>query len=279
DYLFVSYHFAAQHYGVLSLYRVRGQEPRSARTRLVDRVFALGIGGLVVIGAEVIAGRAARQVEWLDPILASWWDPDPYTAWWDIYATPLFWTGRAIVAGSALLLAGSALRRGNLPRALYVLSVAAMVWMAFRLSPLLFVMVWSAQHWIVATALASRVAAGDPEPGGSRWYAFWHRINRRPVAVIMFLAFVSALLLPAMEVEAASVDEPSYAARFLPALMSWLTRADVVPWLVALGFTTGFVHYLLDRAVYRLSDPAVRSAASGLLTPPPGSSHQPTQDG
>ena len=47
--------------------------------------------------------------------------------------------------------------------------------------------------------------------------------------------------------------------------MAWLTQADLVPWLVALGFTTGFVHYLLDRAVYRLSDPAVREAARGLL--------------
>jgi hypothetical protein len=35
--------------------------------------------------------------------------------------------------------------------------------------------------------------------------------------------------------------------------------------LVALGFATGFLHYWLDRAVYRLSDPAVRIAARGLL--------------
>ena len=35
--------------------------------------------------------------------------------------------------------------------------------------------------------------------------------------------------------------------------------------LVALGFTTGFLHYWLDRAVYRLSQPAVRNAARGLL--------------
>ena len=43
------------------------------------------------------------------------------------------------------------------------------------------------------------------------------------------------------------------------------SRPSLVPWLVALGFTTGFVHYLLDRAVYRMSDPAVRKAAKGLL--------------
>jgi hypothetical protein len=41
-----------------------------------------------------------------------------------------------------------------------------------------------------------------------------------------------------------------------------------VPALVALGFSTAFLHYLLDRAVYRMSDPQVRSAARGLLAPP-----------
>jgi len=35
--------------------------------------------------------------------------------------------------------------------------------------------------------------------------------------------------------------------------------------LIALGFATGFIHYLLDRSVYRMSDPRVRAAASGLI--------------
>jgi TonB family protein len=38
-----------------------------------------------------------------------------------------------------------------------------------------------------------------------------------------------------------------------------------VPALVALGFATGFIHYLLDRSIYRMSDPRVRAAASGLI--------------
>jgi hypothetical protein len=35
--------------------------------------------------------------------------------------------------------------------------------------------------------------------------------------------------------------------------------------LLALGFATGFIHYLLDRSAYRMSDPQVRAAASGLI--------------
>jgi len=37
--------------------------------------------------------------------------------------------------------------------------------------------------------------------------------------------------------------------------------------LLAIGFAGGFLHYWLDRAVYRLSDPGVRTAARGLLAP------------
>ena len=45
---------------------------------------------------------------------------------------------------------------------------------------------------------------------------------------------------------------------------AWITPPLVIS-LLALGFTTGFLHYWLDRAVYRLSRPAVRNAARGLL--------------
>ncbi|MGE5212953.1 MAG: energy transducer TonB, partial [Nitrospirota bacterium] len=36
--------------------------------------------------------------------------------------------------------------------------------------------------------------------------------------------------------------------------------------LLAIGFATGFIHYLLDRSVYRMSNPQVRAAASGLIS-------------
>jgi hypothetical protein len=48
-----------------------------------------------------------------------------------------------------------------------------------------------------------------------------------------------------------------------------LRTSSWVPALVAAGFATGFMHYLLDRGVYRMSDPRVRSAARGLLAQPP----------
>ena len=40
-----------------------------------------------------------------------------------------------------------------------------------------------------------------------------------------------------------------------------------VPGMIAIAFASGFVHYLLDRNVFRMSDPRVRTAARGLLEP------------
>src|SRR5690348_5519324 len=54
DFALVTYHFAAQHFGVLSLYRVRGGRSADPWTRRVDRVFALGVGGALVVVVEAV---------------------------------------------------------------------------------------------------------------------------------------------------------------------------------------------------------------------------------
>jgi hypothetical protein len=265
DYVFVSYHFAAQHYGILSLYRVHSREARTRGTRFVDRLFALGVGGAAVVVAEVISGKVAYQSDWLDPVLAGWWDPSLTVSWWSAYADPLAWGGSAVVLALTLPLVAVALRRHSLPRVLYLTSVSGMAWMAFHVSPALFIMAWTAQHWMAATGLATRVVARGPEPGSSSWYRLWHALNRHPAAVLMLFVLISAALMPVMEVEAIGAGEPSYGARLFPALAEWLAQTELFPFLLALGFTTGFVHYLLDRAIYRLSDPTVRRAAQGLV--------------
>ena len=56
-----------------------------------------------------------------------------------------------------------------------------------------------------------------------------------------------------------------YGDRIFGAIATGLRSSSWVPALVALGFATGFIHYLLDRSIYRMSDPKVRTAARGLL--------------
>ena len=82
--------------------------------------------------------------------------------------------------------------------------------------------------------------------------------------MLLVLAVVSTLLLPVMEVEAVA-DEYAYADRIFGDAAWWLRSSPFVPALLALGFASGFIHYLLDRAAFRFSSPDVRQAAQGLL--------------
>ena len=106
----------------------------------------------------------------------------------------------------------------------------------------------------------------DPDPAVTRWQRLLAPIHRRGWAVLVVLAVISTLLLPLLEVEAVT-DDYVYADRIFGEAAWWLRSSPLVPALLALGFATGFIHYLLDRAAFRFSSPEVRQAAQGLLKP------------
>ena len=260
DFVFVTYHFAAQHFGVLSLYRVRSARTADPWIRRLDRLFALAVGGALVVVAEAVAGTTL----FLDVWEGTWFDMD----WLADASGMLRVVATALVLALTLALLASETRGPSvsLPRVLYALGVAVMVCIGLHTDrPLLFVAVWSGQHWLAATALATRVAGAEPAPADSLSGRMLHAINRRPWALLLVLGVLSVLLLPVMEVEAIGPDGPFYGDRLFGTFAVALRTSEWVPALVALGFTTGFLHYWLDRAVYRLSRPAVRVAARGLF--------------
>ena len=263
DYALVTYHFAAQHFGALSLYRTRAERAGCAHTRRLDRIFALGVGGALIFFADILAGSAAYHDLWID----RWLFPDWLASQ----------QGGIREAALMLLLAATALMlvvearapRRSLPRVLYILGLAAMAAIAlWPRNPFLFVVIWTSQHWILATGLASQTPRGEPAPasGAVRWV--FHALNVRPWAILFVLIVSSVLLLPFFEVEANRQGGIYYGDRIFGAVAEGLRTSLWAPALVAAGFATGFVHYLLDRSVYRMSDPRVRSAACGLLNQP-----------
>jgi hypothetical protein len=260
DYAFVTYHFAAQHFGALSLYRMRVGRAAHRQTKIMDRLFALGVGGGLVFLADVLAGAVAYQDRWVD----SW-----LTLTWLVSAQDEIRAGAMLVlfaATAETLLVELRTSRSSLPRVLYVLGISTMVAIAFLpRSPFLFLVIWTSQHWILATGLASQAAVAEPAPLRGAVRRALHSLNVRPSAVALVLASSSVVLLPLFEVEANRQDGTYYGDRLFGALAAGLRTSSWVPFLLALGFATGFVHYLLDRAVYRLSDPRVRAAARGLL--------------
>jgi hypothetical protein len=245
DYLFVSYHFAAQHFGLLSLYRVRAGRTSDTVTRWLDRCFALAVGGGFVVAADAVSGSIALQERWIPSLSAA-------------FARGLHDGGIAFVAvaTAGMLLAELRSERPSLQRVAYVFGVSGMVLVAFLArDPFLFIVLWSVQHWTAAVGLSSLAASGG---GGT--------INRHSWAVVLVLAALSTLLLPILEVEAVT-DQYAYADRIFGHAALWLRHSPYVPLLLALGFASGFIHYLLDRAAYRFSSPDVRQAARGLLAP------------
>jgi hypothetical protein len=261
DYLLVSYHFAAQHFGLLSLYRARAGRASDALTRRLDRWFALVVGGGFVVVAEALAGSIAFQDRWIGPLLGA----DGA----DAFARMLRDGGIALVVILTALMLRVELRtqRPSPQRAAYVLGVSAMVLFGFLArDPFLFIVVWSVQHWSAAMGLASLAASGGTEKTGARWQRLLAPVNRRGWAVLLVLAVLSTLMLPVMEVEAVT-DDYVYADRIFGDAAWWLRSSPLVPALLALGFASGFIHYLLDRAAFRFSSPEVRQAARGLLQP------------
>jgi len=259
DYLLVSYHFAAQHFGLLSLYRARAGRASDATARRLDRWFALLVGGGFVVLANALAGSIAFQDRWIDPLLGA--DVS------DTFARTLRDCSSVFVVIMTALVLRLELRsqRPSLPRIAYVIGVAAMVLLGLLArDPFLFIMLWSVQHWSAAMGLTSLAASGGPQVQGAHWQRLLAPINRRGWAVLLVLAIASTLLLPVLEVEAVS-DEHAFADRIFGQAALWLRSSPFVPALLALGFATSFIHYVLDRAAFRFSSPEVRQAARGLL--------------
>ena len=258
DYLLVSYHFAAQHFGLLSLYRARAGRASEVMTRRLDRWFALVVGGGFVVLANALAGSIAFQDRWIDPLLGE--------AWSHTFARTLREASILVIATMTALVLRVELRsrRPSAPRVAYVLGMSATVLLGF-INPFLFIVLWSVQHWSAAMGLTSLAASGGANASGAHRQRLLAHINRRGWAVLLVLAIVSTLLLPVLEVEAVS-DEYAYADRIFGAAALWLRSSPFVPALLALGFATSFIHYVLDRAAFRFSSPDVRQAARGLLT-------------
>jgi len=259
DYACVTYHFAAQHFGALSLYRSRADRSFCIQTRRWDRFFALTAGGVLVFVADILAGAVAYQDQWVDRWFPAW-----------IVSAENGIRGGAMLALFAItavaLVAELRTSQWSLPRILYIVGLAVMVGLALRPRSLfLFLVIWTSQHWILATGLASQTPSAESTPTTGIVRRFSHRLNVRPWAVVLMLMLLSLVLLPVFEVEANRETGTYYGDRIFGALAMQLRTSTWLPVLLALGFATGFIHYLLDRSVYRMSDPRVRAAASGLI--------------
>ena len=258
DYFWGIYHFAAQHFGMLRLYRHLAQCSEDVFEKTRDRWYCLGATGGLVIFAEVLHGTAILQEDWTGPILTS-----------EVFGgqqQQLLQFGLIFSLCWFLFMLQREFRSGgSLPRLLYLLQMGVMVGAAFVLDPFRFLVLWTLQHWMGAVGLVSFLGGNDissRQTEGSSHSRILHIRSR--IGVLILLCLVSLLMTPMMEIEALSADS-AYSAQWWPEWWEWIQRQSWLPLVMVIGFSSGFIHYLMDRAVYRFSDPQTGSVLTKLL--------------
>lgn len=275
DLCWEGWHFAIQHYGVVSVYRLRAGQGAAAPAKAAEKAFCLAAGGGLVFAAAAYH-LAPRH---LFPL----WTP---------------WAASALAAAGLAGMLARELReaRPSGPKLLYLASVALPGAAAFHfdsLAPTLVVV--PVQHWLAALGISLHMAAAPPgaEPAPSLWYRAWGWVNGRPWRVLPVLGAASAALAPVMklaqahkaglagalarlpEAPAAAAVRPLWDLPVFSGLAWILDHSLAARLLLAVGFSTAFAHYLMDRWLFKLSDPEARRVALPLLL---GEAPSPTEN-
>ena len=261
DFFWGMHHFSAQHYGMLRLFQFRANPSTSQSSQLHDRLFCWGTGFVLVLFAELLHGVSFLQQKQILPII-------PYD--WGNEIIPMsLRSGTLLVLGiTAIMIRNALLQNSGLPRTLYILGLGIMVTGAFQLQPIEFLMLWTLQHWITALGLAAQMGGNDIKKSMSvknrilKKYSFSEHQNQW--IVLLFLCSISVILTPFFEIEAVS-SGARYSELLFPSFMYWLENSSWATILVGVGLASGFLHYFMDRAVYRLSDAETRMSAKNLL--------------
>jgi hypothetical protein len=146
--------------------------------------------GILVFFADILAGSVAYQDLWINRWLVPAWLASQQGGIREAAVLVLF------VATTLMLVAEARAERRSLPRVLYILGLAAMAAIALQpRSAFLFVVIWTSQHWILATGLASQTPGGEPAPTSGSVRRVFHALNTRPWAILLILIVSSVLLL------------------------------------------------------------------------------------
>ena len=143
-----------------------------------------------------------------------------------------------------------------------------MVTGAFQLQPIEFLMLWTLQHWITALGLAAQMGGNDMKKSMSVKDRIFKNSSfseyKNQWIILLFLCSISVILTPFFEIEAVS-SGARYSELIFQYFMYVLYHSSWVTILVGVGLASGFLHYFMDRAVYRLSDAETRMSAKNLL--------------
>ena len=259
-FLYNSYHFGIQHYGVLSIYRIRAGQGHTGWLKRYERFFAIAVGTVLVAMAQICHGAEVVQ----DSII---YNVVPREAFMSAFSIL-----RVVVPVVVLILAvvfyvgEFRSKPASLPKILYVAGLTLQGALAYFLDPLSFLILWGVQHWLVSVALGARMAQNDTSevPMDSRWYRFWDRFNKGFWPTVFVLCLASVILTPLFQfaVHPEKLIKEVSSFSFLSSMLANTVFSNLC---IAMNFVSVYVHFVMDRAIFRFSDPAVRRISVPLL--------------
>lgn len=255
-----TWHFAAQHFGVLSIYR-RQAGLSNLRERQADRVFTIAVGCILL----PLAWYAQGLSELLGPLLE----------WVAIPGSDR--SLGLLTATTAVLLTGAYIARElrrdahSIPRALYIASIGIQPPAAILVGGLYHFAAFTVCHWLIAIALSARIMSNrlaDPRPRSPL-----ARVVSSHAAQATGLVVVSILLYFVLR-------RPSLFDPFQGAVHFGYSHEETTLLVGALSgafFGITFMHFLYDRYVYNFGRPEVRtSIGTYLFSPAAGASRRPS---
>ena len=258
-FLINTYHFAVQHFGVLTIYRIRSEQRFSAEQRNMERSRCLILGGWCVALGQILHGADVVRESLLAPLT------DYSLPFYVKIAGVIF----AIGIGGVMFNHESKQTPSSKGKRLYILGLAAQAALAFILPPLPFLMLWSVQHWLVSIALATHMAESDAQleqTTESRWFSFWRKVNRRPIAVVLTLVFTSVIAAPLLLIPTKLLLGTGGLLPFIELLQTLYHQHEPLTLLlIGINFGTVFCHFIYDRAVFRFSHEDTRAISGPLL--------------
>ncbi len=192
DFAWGAHHFAAQHYGILRLYQYLRKAKSTPSTKKNDRIFCWGVGGVLIIIAELLHGTSFLQEKHVLPNLLSDWG---------LVEIPLLMRlGTLFVVVSTLFMVRNAwLEDYSLPKILYLFGIGLMGVAAFQLDPFQFLMLWTLQHWLAALGLATHMGGNDlkhdEKQNNVSLKKYSEKTFRKPWLVLICLCAFSVVVL------------------------------------------------------------------------------------
>jgi hypothetical protein len=261
-FLYNSYHFGIQHYGVMSIYRIRRGQGHGGWLKRYERVFCITIGTVLVALAQI--GHGAEVVQ--DSII---YNLVPREAFLSAFRVLRVVSPTIIVGLASVFYIGEVRSQTvSVPKLLYATGLVFQGIAAYFVDPISFLILWGVQHWLVSVALGAHMTQNDRSevPVTSRWYRFWHTFNRGFWPTVFILGLASVILTPLFQL-AVHPERLAEGANFLMFLSAAVTDSFFARFFIALNFATVYIHFIMDRAIFRFSDPAIRKVSVPLLFP------------